>query len=241
MFFEDISAFSAYMLDEGGINRHSRTNYLSWLRFLSANHDIGATLDEEGVECILRKERDLLGKRSKYNSTKDLTNFRSALRLYVRYLNSSFCERRQQDEQQEQDAVRKNANLTKTEREQLISARVGQGIFRQKLVDYWHGCAVSRCGCIVLLVASHIKPWRVADNTERLDVYNGLLLLPTIDRLFDKGFITFNENGRIKISSFVPQDLYPILGISSDTHICGIAPRHLPYLDYHQNNCFIGL
>ena len=54
--------------------------------------------------------------------------------------------------------------------------------------------------CLALLVASHIKPWRDADNIERLDQYNGFLLLPNLDKVFDLGFITFRATGEIIVS-----------------------------------------
>jgi hypothetical protein len=63
-----------------------------------------------------------------------------------------------------------------TDREQMVSVRVGQPQFRQRLIAYWNGCSVTGCTLLAALRASHIKPWRDSTNTERLDVYNGLLL-----------------------------------------------------------------
>jgi predicted restriction endonuclease len=66
-------------------------------------------------------------------------------------------------------------------------------------------------------VASHIKPWRASDNTERLDTYNGLLLLPNLDKAFDLGFITFTERGRIIVSNQLEES--GKLGIDSGMRI----------------------
>jgi len=77
-----------------------------------------------------------------------------------------------------------------TERWSQVRTRIGQGEFRKKLITYWNGCAVTDCKLIKILRASHIKPWRFSTNAERLDEYNGLLLLPSIDSLFDAGLIT---------------------------------------------------
>jgi HNH endonuclease len=66
--------------------------------------------------------------------------------------------------------------------------------------DYWKGCSVTAFPRIDLLVASHIKPWKASNNFERLDVFNGLLLLPNLDRAFELGYISFNEKGTIIIS-----------------------------------------
>lgn len=236
-FTDDVCEFSAYMRGTGKVNAHSRTNYLSWLRFLSQSHDIGSGLSADGVERIISREREALGTRPKYNSAKDLTNFRSALNTYLAYLASGFAGRRREAE----EAVLAQGGIAETTRRQLIEARVGQGLFRQELIDFWHGCAVSRCTAVGLLVASHIKPWRVADNRERLDVYNGLLLLPNIDSLFDKGYITFTERGAIRISSFITPRQREALGITPESHLVSVSPAHQPYLDYHRRQCFIGL
>jgi putative restriction endonuclease len=89
-----------------------------------------------------------------------------------------------------------------TEKEALIQARVGQGIFRQMLLErYGSACAVTGCKITEILRASHIKPWRDAKNNERLDVSNGILLNPTLDALFDIGLITFHKkSGKILVS-----------------------------------------
>jgi hypothetical protein len=63
-----------------------------------------------------------------------------------------------------------------TEKEELIKCRIGQGKFREKLIEYWKGCSITGFNDLDLLMASHIKPWRASSSEERLDVYNGLLL-----------------------------------------------------------------
>jgi hypothetical protein len=97
-----------------------------------------------------------------------------------------------------------DGTLLPTEREALAKARIGQGRFRLALLRRWHGCAVTGCTIEALLTASHVKPWRDSTNIERLDPENGLLLVPTLDRLFDRGLITFAMDG-----SMVPSPLLP--------------------------------
>lgn len=80
-------------------------------------------------------------------------------------------------------------------------------------------------------MASHIKPWKVADNHERLDPYNGLLLLPNLDKVFDLGFISFNSQGKILISDEVEE--LSLLGIRPDISI-RLDKQHEPYMDYHR-------
>jgi hypothetical protein len=89
------------------------------------------------------------------------------------------------------------AHLSVTEKQAVTKARIGQGIFRQLLLEMWEGCAVTDIRLPNVLRASHIKPWRFSTNSERLDPYNGLLLLPQYDQLFDKGLISFDNKGPV--------------------------------------------
>lgn len=90
-----------------------------------------------------------------------------------------------------------------------------------------------------MLVASHIKPWKDADNKERLDAYNGLLLLPNYDKLFDTGYITFDQNGRILYSRLLDKADRETIGLTNDLHLVKLDERHLRYLKYHNDNCFL--
>lgn len=126
----------------------------------------------------------------------------------------------------------------------LRESRIGQGIFRRQLNDYWENrCSVT--GCLdaddeSILIGSHIKPWAESSNNERLDPFNGLLLTPNLDKLFDKGYVTFASDGVIKISgSLVSPD---ILGVSADMAINEdkLDGRHRAYLDYHRAEVFKG-
>jgi len=92
-----------------------------------------------------------------------------------------------------------------TSRMALIEARLGQGRFRVDLIERWHGtCAVTRCGLLDVLRASHIKPWKTSSNKERLDPANGLLLSANIDALSDSGLVTFDDDGRMLVSKLMP-------------------------------------
>lgn len=85
-----------------------------------------------------------------------------------------------------------------TEAERLVVQRIGQDIFRRSLMDYWQGrCPLTGISDPALLRASHIVPWRVCESdAQRLDVHNGLLLSALWDAAFDKGLVTFADNGR---------------------------------------------
>ena len=127
-------------------------------------------------------------------------------------------------------------DLPETERESIVQSRIGQGRFRTELIEYWHGCAVTGCQAREVLRASHVKPWRNSSNEERLDVYNGLLLIPNLDVAFDNGMISFADDGKIIISGFLTEDYRLKLGIHPDLRIAGIGERHLKYLKYHREN-----
>ncbi|MCI6530224.1 MAG: HNH endonuclease, partial [Mesosutterella sp.] len=115
--------------------------------------------------------------------------YKSALRAYQAFLQEESNETTELEEDLQ--------NLDRlpipndTERRELHLARIGQGIYRQRLLKFWHEkCAVTGFSNPDMLLASHIKPWRLSDNCERLDPCNGLLLSPALDRAFDRGFIT---------------------------------------------------
>ncbi len=133
------------------------------------------------------------------------------------------------------ETICNEANID-TETQSIIMTRIGQGQFRNQLIEYWNGCSVTNCRLTEVLVASHIKPWKDSTDTERLDVYNGLLLLSTIDKLFDKGYISFDNKGSIIISSFIED--YEVLGINEDMNI-EVKKEHIKYLNFHRKNIFI--
>ncbi len=122
-----------------------------------------------------------------------------------------------------------------TETRNLIKCRIGQGNFREKLINYWKGCSVTKFDKIELLIASHIKPWRESTNSERLDLFNGLLLTPNLDKLFDKGYISFDNSGHILISSELNN--YALIGLEKEMTI-DIKEEHKKYLEFHRNEIF---
>ena len=130
-------------------------------------------------------------------------------------------------------------NLSETERESIIKARIGQGAFRQRLLELWEGCAVTDVRLPIVLRASHIKPWRFSNNSERLNPYNGLLLLPQYDQLFDKGLISFDEEGKILRSPALDIIEPSKLGISVDDKLRSLSSHHSRFLQYHRNEVFV--
>lgn len=131
------------------------------------------------------------------------------------------------------EEIQRNRRLGPRTRKQLIDARLGQGQFRKNLIGLWQGCAVTSCNSVDVRRASHIKPWRAATRREKLDVYNGLLLMPNLDALFDRALITFDEQGMIEISEKIPKKDWPIWGLSKTLRV-KIRPQHKPYLKHHR-------
>ncbi|WP_302654048.1 HNH endonuclease [uncultured Clostridium sp.] len=125
-----------------------------------------------------------------------------------------------------------------TEKNRIIKARIGQGLFKEKLL--YRSCQCAICGLNIksLLIASHCKPWGNATNKERLDVNNGLLLCPTHDALFDKGLITFKENGKIIISKEIQESQYKLLNIDEYVRL-DFRSEQLPYIKYHREEEFL--
>ncbi len=134
--------------------------------------------------------------------------------------------------------VMNDKQLSSTEKTILVNTRMGQGHFRSKLIDMWGGCAVTGFKNTQLLLASHIKPWRESDNEERLDRFNGLLLIPNIDKAFDLGFISFNDSGKVLISSYLEKP--EVLGLQEDMSF-QVHHRHKRYLGHHRGVIFKGL
>lgn len=135
------------------------------------------------------------------------------------------------------DDILQNKSIGETERGGLVKTRMGQGQFRTDLINHWQGCALTRYDRMPFLVASHIKPWSQATNSERLDPYNGLLLPANIDKAFDLGYITFNDKRKIKITEAL--DDHQSLGINPNMGI-DIEPEHQDYMAYHREVVFEG-
>lgn len=129
------------------------------------------------------------------------------------------------------------SSMTTNDRE-----RKGQSAYRKKLLKAFNfRCAVTDVDNTELLIASHIKPWCVSKRNEKTDVNNGLLLSPLYDRLFDKGFITFDSNRRMVISTWLSLDSRERLQIPEEL-VANYPVNEIreKYMDYHRNIIFRG-
>lgn len=123
------------------------------------------------------------------------------------------------------------------ERETLIKVRVNQGVFRERLLERYRKCCLCGVSASEFLVASHIKPWCDCENEERLDINNGLLLCPNHDKLFDRGYISFDDDGQIIISTELSQTDSIFMNVNNDMHI-NMTEDNKKYMNYHRLNIF---
>lgn len=129
-------------------------------------------------------------------------------------------------------------NLSETVKEAIVLQRIGQNIFRKKLLEiYTQTCALTRIQLPALLRASHIKPWSRSNARERLDPANGILLAAHIDVLFDKGFISFEDNGKVLLANDLISQIFDEQKIPEISQV--ISKDSSKYLQWHRENVFI--
>lgn len=123
-----------------------------------------------------------------------------------------------------------------TEAERLVVQRVGQNLFRSALLDYWCGkCCITGLDVPELLRASHIRPWAHCETDEqRLDVFNGLLLAPHLDALFDAGLMTVTDAGTVLVCMSLSALQRQQLGLTGELVVKGLRPEHVLYLKFHR-------
>lgn len=172
-----------------------------------------------------------LGEFIELNSTGN-SMYSRALDLFIEY-----CSFQDLNLERDLDEILAEETTSITEKIILIKARVGQGNFRKRLIDIWQGCAVTSSKEEQLLVASHIKPWKDSNSQERLDKFNGLLLVATIDKAFDSGLISFTDSGNILISSKFKD--HSKAGIELSMKV-SLFNENLPYLKYHREHVYKG-
>jgi hypothetical protein len=139
-------------------------------------------------------------------------------------------------------SITTDTTIRETEKLALVSARRGQGKYRKALMQVEKSCRVTKVDRARHLVASHTKPWRDCTNEERLDPENGFMLTPTVDHLFDKGFISFESNGSLIISAAAHTQSIQRMGIATDQviNVGGFTTGQKTYLDFHREFILLG-
>ncbi len=141
-----------------------------------------------------------------------------------------------------EDNLLNSAEISDTEKETLIKSRRGQGRYREQLLLLEPRCRVTGVNNPEHLIASHIKPWRNSNNVERLDPENGFMLTPTIDHLFDKGFISFDNDSSIILSDVAKRDemiRMGVIGRDAPNNIGVLRESQKNYLDWHRENILL--
>lgn len=183
--------------------------------------------------ALTMSDPDFIAKNSRGNHM-----YSNALKQYRYYINAVTEDT---DDSAYIESIKNDEKIPETERKAIIQSRVGQGAFRKSLFDKYHGrCIITGIDHPKLLVASHIKPWAISSNKERLSVDNGLLLSATYDRLFDSGLITFDRQGKVFLSSFIGEENVKRLNLSKDMRfdLC-VSGNMGEYLDYHNDVLFV--
>ncbi|MEW9674146.1 HNH endonuclease [Ammoniphilus sp. 3BR4] len=156
---------------------------------------------------------------------------------YLRLLVSSGSETNNEGLESKIVGVANTNEITDTEKEQIIKSRIGQSAFKKGLLNIQKKCRLCGVTDERFLIASHIKSWSQSNNKERLDLNNGLLLCPNHDALFDKGYISFNDDGTIIVSSSLDDTLKIFLNINDGQKI-NINPIQQQYMAWHRINVF---
>jgi putative restriction endonuclease len=140
-----------------------------------------------------------------------------------------------------ESAIESDRQLLETECEALIVARRGQGLFKQRVMQVENRCRITGVTNPIHLRASHCKPWRDSSNDERLNGENGLLMTPTMDHLFDRGFISFEDSGLLIVSPVANTLSLNRMGVETDRVInVGTFTRgQKQFLDYHRESVLL--
>lgn len=125
---------------------------------------------------------------------------------------------------------------------EIRRARQGQGLYRERLLAECPFCPITMINDERLLIASHIKPWAVATDKEKIDHKNGFMLSPLYDKLFDRGFMTFTEDRKIVLSNWISPANKRRLGIVDGqfVQLLPLDDARQEYMEFHRNSVFKG-
>lgn len=125
-----------------------------------------------------------------------------------------------------------------TEKQALIKIRIGHSKLKEIILRNKTKCDICGLNHPKLLIASHIKPWSKSNDREKLDYHNILLLCPIHDALFDRGLISFNDNGQILISKELSVQNRALTNIDDNICINVTSEKQKEYLQWHRKNIF---
>lgn len=138
----------------------------------------------------------------------------------------------------QEKALLERTDIGATQKQQLVNARRGQGLFKANVRMHETNCRVTLVSDPTHLRASHIKPWRDSSDSEKIDGSNGLLLAPHIDHLFDRGYISFSDDGGLMVSPTLPLQITQAWHLLTDMNVGTFTNKQKTYLKYHRDNIF---
>ncbi len=141
-------------------------------------------------------------------------------------------------DEREEAALRRRRGLDPRLRDELLRARRGLGSFRQNVERFEQACRVTGLLDRRHLRATHIKPWRDADDAERLDGENGLLLSPHVSHLFERGYLSFGDDGELLVSRRLNPAVLEKWGLSASARVGAFTERQRAYLAHHRQHVF---
>lgn len=144
-------------------------------------------------------------------------------------------------EEHQVDELKSTAGIAETEKAAIVMSRRGQGLFKSRVAMIERKCRITGVANLDYLIASHTKPWRDASNQERLDGENGFLLTPDADLLFDRGFISFADSGKVLISPVADRVSIEKFGINEQMlqNVGSFSPGQRKFLDFHRDSVFL--
>lgn len=134
--------------------------------------------------------------------------------------------------------IQRRADIGLTEKLNLVRAHRGQGVYRANLELIEQKCRVTGLLDRRHLRASHIKPWYVCDDREKLDGFNGLLLSPHVAHLFDRGYISFSDSGDVLVAQSLNPEVLRSWGIALPRNVGPFRVEQRRYLEYHRREVF---
>lgn len=131
---------------------------------------------------------------------------------------------------------------SKNKNKEVSKSREGQGKYRELLLEQCRYCPFTMISDERLLIASHIKPWAASDDNEKIDPYNGYMLSPLYDKLFDRGFMTFTSDRHVILSEFISPFTWKQIGLQNNTFIKALPmdDERIEYLKFHHQSVFKG-
>lgn len=220
------------------------------IKYISATHKLNPKSHFKGLKRLLPEKYSPLDKSGKAAQKLYLTEVSSELAHTILKLmgldEEDFPSVEHIDSQDEIEnaetldgplikSILENYAISETEKRAIIASRRGQGLFRKRLALFESRCRVSGVSNPCFLIASHIKPWRYCSNVERLDGENGLFLSPSIDRLFDRNFISFSEQGELIISQLLTVEEQKQFGLDKTKDVGLFTLRQKQYLAFHRS------